>query len=224
MRSRVVVDGSPPVRGRGLKQPRRGPSKQCSCKVAPRAGAWIETVQRYSVTSHVRDCVAPRAGAWIETSMTQTRFASTGVAPRAGAWIETSYGSRVSAQRDVAPRAGAWIETFESATSRRGPGVAPRAGAWIETLTQGNRDTVFHRSPPVRGRGLKRGGHGPVIEAAGSPPVRGRGLKQLPNGAFHAQPTSPPVRGRGLKLPLTGGRRGLRVAPRAGAWIETSRE
>ena len=33
--------------------------------------------------------VAPRAGAWIETGAKQGRCAGLGVAPRAGAWIET---------------------------------------------------------------------------------------------------------------------------------------
>ena len=57
---------SPPVRGRGLKL-------RCSLRpapwgwVAPRAGAWIETLPpRRGVTPHD---VAPRAGAWIETRM-----------------------------------------------------------------------------------------------------------------------------------------------------------
>ncbi len=35
------------------------------CRVAPRAGAWIET-NKNSVPLYLW-CVAPRAGAWIET-------------------------------------------------------------------------------------------------------------------------------------------------------------
>ena len=35
-------------------------------KVAPRAGAWIETGDKVSVYGN--EIVAPRAGAWIETS------------------------------------------------------------------------------------------------------------------------------------------------------------
>ena len=55
---------SPPVRGRGLKLNVRA-SFIASRGVAPRAGAWIETIaiQRKPSISHV----APRAGAWIET-------------------------------------------------------------------------------------------------------------------------------------------------------------
>ena len=57
-------------------------------RVAPRAGAWIET--RRKVAWGVAVFVAPRAGAWIETSH-EVLFVPEGffVAPRAGAWIET---------------------------------------------------------------------------------------------------------------------------------------
>ena len=57
--------------------------------------------------------VAPRAGAWIETVEFIRELAETeGVAPRAGAWIETGRPPSHSAlQEDVAPRAGAWIES-----------------------------------------------------------------------------------------------------------------
>jgi len=53
------------VQGRGLKQyaDRLEPGGD---RVAPRAGAWIETVPASLITLH--DVVAPRAGAWIETS------------------------------------------------------------------------------------------------------------------------------------------------------------
>ena len=52
------------MRARGLK---RGLLRQAQnkLKVAPRAGAWIET--QYSCSSPAMTHVAPRAGAWIET-------------------------------------------------------------------------------------------------------------------------------------------------------------
>ena len=56
--------------------------------VAPRAGAWIETV--LSVAFILRKIVAPRAGAWIETRLLMKANSTKAVAPRAGAWIETS--------------------------------------------------------------------------------------------------------------------------------------
>ena len=59
----------------------------------------------------------------------------------------------------VAPRAGAWIETTWPLVNSPLPLVAPRAGAWIETSCP----TIYTdkiRSPPVRGRGLKRSAFG----------------------------------------------------------------
>ena len=58
-----------------------------SISVAPRAGAWIETLGCIPVSHQIS--VAPRAGAWIETPKVFVRFAFLQVAPRAGAWIET---------------------------------------------------------------------------------------------------------------------------------------
>ncbi len=149
------------------------------------------------------------------------------VAPRAGAWIETQkYLLPVPGSLLVAPRAGAWIETLRTTTDgtdwtsppARGRGlkpyltlarllkidVAPRAGAWIETVSQVNGQVKSQLSPPARGRGLKR--HRDDVR-------RGR---RVP---------SPPARGRGLKrstLPAVAD--SICVAPRAGAWIETSRK
>ena len=58
---------SPPVRGRGLKQP-GGADQRFISDVAPRAGAWIETNQPGRRLRSGQ--VAPRAGAWIETPVT----------------------------------------------------------------------------------------------------------------------------------------------------------
>ena len=55
--------------------------------------------------------VAPRAGAWIETLCCGPRLGRRCVAPRAGAWIETPLMPVVGTESQVAPRAGAWIET-----------------------------------------------------------------------------------------------------------------
>ena len=57
---------SPPVRGRGLK-PKDKLADERAEKVAPRAGAWIETYLIVPSLPLHRGCVAPRAGAWIET-------------------------------------------------------------------------------------------------------------------------------------------------------------
>ena len=58
-----------PVRERGSK-PAHGRGKARRGGVAPRAGAWIETVCGASTSEEI--VVAPRAGAWIETSMSES--------------------------------------------------------------------------------------------------------------------------------------------------------
>ena len=121
--------------------------------------------------------------------------------------------------------------------------VAPLAGAWIETphhlqvsmvilshpsrvrglklaVAPAHHDNVL--SHPSRVRGLKRGTGFPEIPSAMSHPSRVRGLKQARRFACRFPRRSHPSRVRGLKLrsssvyiPCP------RVAPLAGAWIET---
>ena len=99
---------SPLTQGRGLKQV-DGCIAFCFKRVAPHAGAWIETPRRLDrfcdsrspltqgrglkhcdfVAMALNSSVAPHAGAWIETSGSTAVHASPGVAPHAGAWIET---------------------------------------------------------------------------------------------------------------------------------------
>ncbi len=55
--------------------------------------------------------VAPRTGAWIETLLISNPYALRPVAPRTGAWIETILSAISSSVKPVAPRTGAWIET-----------------------------------------------------------------------------------------------------------------
>ena len=56
--------------------------------VAPRTGAWIETMHRCLFATLV--FVAPRTGAWIETDIRKAVKPLGIVAPRTGAWIEAS--------------------------------------------------------------------------------------------------------------------------------------
>ena len=124
-------------------------------KVAPPAGAWIETVAGRSRILGLN--VAPPAGAWIETFRIAFIIAySAGVAPPAGAWIETrKYPSLIIiAGRSRPPRARGLKQLYNSIFSGiiqsrppRARGlklfflllkitlyfVAPPAGAWIET-------------------------------------------------------------------------------------------
>ena len=74
------------MRVRGLKRVIR---KICAYrqKVAPYAGAWIETI--FIILKKRKPHVAPYAGAWIETLLPLGAASSRCVAPYAGAWIET---------------------------------------------------------------------------------------------------------------------------------------
>ena len=58
-----------------------------SKRVAPLAGAWIETCSDWMQSWHRK--VAPLAGAWIETEQISGKGTVSMVAPLAGAWIET---------------------------------------------------------------------------------------------------------------------------------------
>ena len=59
-----------------------------SAKVAPHAGAWIETLNGQPMIT-MKPKVAPHAGAWIETRLWKAHYGHMLVAPHAGAWIET---------------------------------------------------------------------------------------------------------------------------------------
>ena len=60
------------------------------------------------------------------------------------------------------------------------------------------------------------------FECDSRPPARGRGLKLFFESAVNPALASPPARGRGLKQLRVRLQDGQQVAPRAGAWIETS--
>ena len=74
--------------------------------VAPRVGAWIETL--IFTQYDIRGTVAPRVGAWIETLFLH-RFPEQGcrVAPRVGAWIETT--PRHAVMHDPAESHPVWV-------------------------------------------------------------------------------------------------------------------
>ena len=61
-----VLLTSHPVRVRGLKLGNCTVFKS-PWRVAPRAGAWVETWTHYNAQLHT--AVAPRAGAWVETDL-----------------------------------------------------------------------------------------------------------------------------------------------------------
>ena len=169
--------------------------------VAPRRGAWIETLSCNQKIKEVK--VAPRRGAWIETCCTDyVALGSLLVAPRRGAWIETdrrykfkwkAVSSHPAGVRGLKLRTRsrsactslshpAGVRGLKQPTEPRGPQaqrVAPRRGAWIETGTATVTSLMVMPSHPAGVRGLK------------PPRVEKRDKKR-------------------------------EVAPRRGAWIETS--
>ena len=101
--------------------------------VAPRVGAWIETLSLANDTK--AGTVAPRVGAWIETGRLTPNVWIKQVAPRVGAWIETFHGyiniSESSGSHPV------WVRGLKRRRERivwDQVEVAPRVGAWIETV------------------------------------------------------------------------------------------
>ncbi len=76
-----------PMRERGLKHPGDA-ATPAYLRVAPHAGAWIETIA--GLIEGLLAGVAPHAGAWIETARAAPTQDRAPVAPHAGAWIETT--------------------------------------------------------------------------------------------------------------------------------------
>ena len=82
--------------------------------VAPRVGAWIETMK-------IRKFAARRLShpVWVrglKRYLDRLAYVRQAVAPRVGAWIETSIHIQTEGMDKVAPRVGAWIETSHSRT------------------------------------------------------------------------------------------------------------
>ena len=77
--------------------------------------------------------VAPRAGAWIETLLLVTYFVPFHVAPRAGAWIETNIKAKAEYVNESPPARGRGLKLNHAKVLGTGEEVAPRVGAWIET-------------------------------------------------------------------------------------------
>ena len=163
--------------------------------------------------------VAPRVGAWIETILASPDL------PLAKSPLAWGRGSKhhwpPSELRGlVAPRVGAWIETRTASLSRWPQRVAPRVGAWIETKKQAWL-CRFARSPLAWGRGSKRNTVVAAAATTASPLAWGRGSK-LPHTKHRVQCIRRPSRGGvDRNIPDELNPFSLVVAPRVGAWIET---
>ena len=177
--------------------------------VAPRVGAWIETLATCCASkakvSHpvwVRGLkllmlfhttlinnVAPRVGAWIETLNSLqyiTRLPSHPVWVRG---LKRRFPSYFSHGQIVAPRVGAWIETLTVKLKALIRKVAPRVGAWIETI-----DALSHHADkqvaPRVGAWIETEFAPQEVNTCKSHPVWVRGLK------LKLRPTKKPLRCR----------------------------
>ncbi len=145
------------------------------------------------------------------------------VAPLAGAWIETGMGMKLTASQQVAPLAGAWIETKPMRRCRLSDSVAPLAGAWIETHYDYTADGFTEWSHPSRVRGLKRSCLNSFFDWLASHPSRVRGLKPPRSRPEPAARRVAPLAGAWIETMQALCRAlSIAVAPLAGAWIETS--
>ena len=144
------------------------------------------------------------------------------VAPPAGAWIETRASPRPATPRaSRPPRARGLKHSTCSATNFIATSRPPRARG-LKHCEGGVRENISESRPP-RARGLKRSAaHLPEWSHRQSRPPRARGLKQVHDKEGIRRMASRPPRARGLKRLLA---RvcldALKVAPPAGAWIET---
>ena len=121
--------------------------------------AWVRGLKHlHPNLGHVVVKVAPRVGAWIETLARVCWQMCAGVAPRVGAWIETSKDIEKNSKRPASHPAWvrglklqggyrniriflshpAWVRGLKQQDTGAGQEtgtVAPRVGAWIETCT-----------------------------------------------------------------------------------------
>ena len=207
--------------------------------------------------------VAPRAGAWIETLMARVPATPPTSPPVRGRGSKLKAGEPVTAV-GCRPPCGGVDRNFHGLDFGFSNDVAPRAGAWIETRSPDRRSPPTKRRPPCggvdrngqcarrRGKlpgrppcgGVDRNGHrthgvrfGEVAPRAGawietcpepsanrshrSPPVRGRGSKRQQVVRRRNAGRRPPCGGVDRNLVAGVEVRQRLVAPRAGAWIET---
>ena len=115
-------------------------------RVAPRVGAWIETVKLAAVNGY-----ATSRPAWARglKQIQQGESAFEAVAPRVGAWIETTKRIFMSLPYWSRPAWARGLKPYQ-APLRSSRFVAPRVGAWIETMMTGNPAQSIGRAP--RGR------------------------------------------------------------------------
>ena len=188
--------------------------------------------------------VAPHAGAWIETGPEGQVNLMPRVAPHAGAWIETGIGASAGGcDRSLLTRERGSKQPHRPRAGGRGL-VAPHAGAWIETSSKAERQSELS-SLLTRERGSNIGRVTSVAQMRGRSSrgsvdrnqrivvARRRGRRRSSRGSvdrnIHSrleaqrQATVAPHAGAWIETkPPPGARIRSGVAPHAGAWIETA--
>ena len=165
--------------------------------------------------------VAPLAGAWIETTVKGSDPHHLVVAPLAGAWIETVTRSEREPKCASPPSRGRGSKPFAVAFFRPALLVAPLAGAWIETIGWKELTMKPTRRPPRGGvdRNLQPLA---LFGFRGGRPPRGGVDRNVSVGPQPVGPLVAPLAGAWIETTsMNGGRSCLTVAPLAGAWIET---
>ena len=239
--SRIVLELSPPTRGRGSKRLR--PARLLRrLLVAPHAGAWIETLT--ATFSTMYRWSPPTRGRGSKHSLPDLGRFRTGRPPRGG--VDRNNALVLGPCMDTCrpPRGGVDRNAPAASWGRRRKSRPPRGGVDRNHAAVGI-ETRTGRSPPTRGRGSKPATPLQSLVARPGRPPRGgvdrnNAYSDRRSSSFvapHAgawietrqglrrsgRPSSPPTRGRGSKRRRMG--RGLcrsDVAPHAGAWIETT--
>ena len=194
--SRPLLGVSPPTRGRGSK-PLLQPVDDAFMRVAPHAGAWVETRKCQSRISD--PTVAPHAGAWVETRSPRRPPRDAGGRPPRGG-VGRNHALAFSAFRSTSPptrgRGSKHVDREPPAGCRV---VAPHAGAWVETRPTDRQPVPSTRRPPRGGVGrndmLVRRRPAEVVA-----PHAGAWVETAYRIRLHQQAW---------------------VAPHAGAWVET---
>ena len=120
--------------------------------------------------------VAPRVGAWIETLVDPQHVKELVVAPRVGAWIETSNGGLPEAMGKSRP---VWARGLKPCSSKIQPKPIASRPVWARGLKPLICPVIVAPtgSRPVWARGLKRQRSRPPSWEQPSRPVWARGLK-----------------------------------------------
>ena len=165
--------------------------------------------------------VAPRTGAWIETMSRAGRQSNDGSRPARARGLKHFQASGGVNLIEVAPRTGAWIETDPGSPGAGKEGSRPARARGLKPLFPPGY-VIICTSRPARARGLKRVVfHVAQVEEKVAPRT-GAWIETVQVRRDRGRLRSRPARARGLKhlvgqLP----NQSAVVAPRTGAWIET---